>query len=85
MGQDGAISIIHLMNRDVSARELIHDKESLESFLVEDLNEGNVKYLEWLMDLPKFLTEKEIKKISEGKDVYINTKRLRKLLKRLDK
>ncbi len=82
---DGAISILHVMDRTVNSKDYLHNKKSFDAFLVEDVNDANEKYLEWLAGLPKFLTDKETRRISKGKDVYISNKRLRKLLKRLNK
>lgn len=78
----GSVGLVHLMNRDVGALGMINDKKSFDRFLANELEDGNEEYLKWLMDLPGMFTQKEIKKIAKGRDVYINTKRLQKFLKK---
>lgn len=76
-----ANAIVHLYSRNVSAREIINATESYDKFLLNELNVGNARYLKWLESLDVF-TAKELKKISKGKDVYVERKRLQRIIDR---
>jgi len=81
----GSVGLVHLMNRDVGVLGVVNDKDSLDRFLVDELNDGNEVYLKWLSSLPKMFSSKEVKKISHGQDVYITAERLEQFLKRQKK
>ena len=74
-----ANAIVHLYTRNVSAREIINSQDSYDKFLVGLLKTLNVKYLEWLKGLGIFTT-KELKELSKGEDVYVERKRLQKII-----
>jgi len=82
---DGAVALLHLLDRDVSSREYIHDKTSFSKFLVDDMNRYNEKYLAWMAALPGFLSEDDVKVLSEGRDVYADSVRINDLLENLKK
>ena len=76
---DGAYAIVHLLTREVSSREVIHDKKGIENKLIDELSRRNAKYLEKLDALGVF-TQKELKKISKGKEVFVDGYRLQKII-----
>jgi hypothetical protein len=76
---DEANAIVHLYSRDVSAREVINSDDSYDKFLVEYLKKANLRYLAWLKRLDIF-TPKELKRIAKGGDVYVERRRLQKII-----
>ena len=76
---EGANGIVHLFDRSVSTRDVINTKGSYDEFLLKNINDMNEKYLWWLESL-KIFTKKELKKISQGRDVYVERERLQKII-----
>ena len=76
----GAIGLVHLVTRDVGVREAINDNESFDKFLLDNTNDVNEEYLKWIEGLDCF-TPKELKELSKGRDVFLNSKKLKKILK----
>jgi len=74
-----ANSIVHLYSRLAETRDIIHDKDSYDKFLLDRVNDLNEEYLGWLEGLEIF-TQKELKRISKGKDVYVERERLQKII-----
>ena len=80
----GAVGLVHLSSRDVGVREISNDKGSFDNFLLEDTNALNEEYLKWFQDLG-FFSRRELKEISKGGDIYLNSLRLKKMLSKLKK
>ncbi len=76
---DGAHSVVHLLDKIISMNDVLNSKKSYDKFLVNNVQLRNTKYLKWLKSL-KIFTQKELKKISRGKDVYVERERLQKII-----
>ena len=76
---EGSNAVVHLFERIVSSKDIIHNKDSYDRFLVDLADDENVKYLEWLESLGVF-KRKELKKIARGGDVYVEGERLQKII-----
>jgi len=71
-------AIVHEGTKEVNARDL-NNKESFDFFMTTDIMEEMRVEINRLYS--QYLTDEEMAKVSEGKDIYLNTKRLRKILK----
>lgn len=74
-----AHGLVHLYTRDLSVRNIINNKKSYDRFLLDEMNNRNAEYLEWLESL-KIFTKKELKRVSRGGDVYVERERLQKII-----
>ncbi len=74
----GAHAVLHLGSRKVDTSEMTQ-KISYDKFLLEDLKKYNEEGIEFYKSLG--ITDKEIKVICSGEDIYLNTERLNKIFK----
>jgi len=79
-----ANGVVHLFDRSFSSRDVINSKNSYDKHLLAEINDMNAEYLEWLEELGIF-TGKELKRISRGKDVYVERERLQKIIDKQSK
>ena len=70
-------AIVHEGTKDVSVRDL-SDKDSFDFFMTTDIMEEMRAEINLIYH--KYLTKKEMTRVINGKDVYLNTKRLRDIL-----
>lgn len=71
-----AWSIVHMGTRMMDYKEL-QTKGSFEKFLLKVLEKQNAEIMEVYKEIG--LTEKEIKRVKKGKDLYLNQERLKEL------
>ena len=78
---DGMFSRIHLYSNDIKYRE-INNKNSIDSFLIQDLDKTNSKFLKDLV-IAGF-TSDEIEKIKQGIIINCNLERVQHMIKTLN-
>lgn len=76
---DDAFAVLHAYNKEFSSRNLL-DKQSFESW---DTKERFKKMLDDQYKMfSEFLTDKEVARIKQGKEVYISNARLREIIEK---
>jgi len=81
---DTANAVVHLYDRLVSSKDIIHDKDSYDEFLLAGVNDANEDLLKWFDSLGIF-TKKELKRIAKGKDVYVERERMQIIIDKQNK
>lgn len=79
---DGLYSVMHLTTRSIETRNM-RNARHLDAFFKEEMEKENADELEWFETLP--LSNKDIKALETGEDIYLNTNKLRKILKHVEK
>lgn len=76
-----SFAIVHLMNREISTREITKSK-SLDKFLISEMDSSNDKLLAWYLKIG--ITANQIAEIQNGEDVTISYEQLESIMKRCE-
>lgn len=76
-----SFAIVHLMNREISTREITKSK-SLDKFLISEMDSSNDKLIDWYTKIG--INDDQIEEIKNGEDVTISYEQLASIMERCE-